>query len=125
MGWMSNAPEVLKELSRRCQGHGGAYSIGGLPHATAFGRVAREAAVYPFKLCEAIMKGMRNQLRIQRRQQLVIYGYQALFDEVVTDNSEDIYIGMRSQASHCWDLSGKQRRGLSEKPIESPSSTRA
>ena len=66
-GWMSNAPEVLKELSRRCQGRGGACSSGNLPHATASGRVAREAAVYPFKLCEAILRGMRNQLRIQGR----------------------------------------------------------
>ena len=75
IGWMSNAPEVLKELNRRCQGRGGACSIGGLPHATASGRVAREAAVYPFKLCEVILKGMRNQLRIQGRLQPGTHGY--------------------------------------------------
>ena len=34
---------------------------------------------------------MRNQLRIQGRLRLGIYGYQALFDEVVTDDSEDVY----------------------------------
>ena len=88
---MSNAPEVLKELSRRCQCHGGACSTGGLPHATASGRVAREAAVYPFKLCEAILKGMRNQLRIQGRLQPGTHGYQALFDEVAIDDDEDVY----------------------------------
>ena len=94
---MSNAPKVLKQLNRRCQGHGGACSIGSLPHATASGRVAREAAVYPFKLREAILRGMRNQLRIQGRLQPETDGYQPLFNETVidgetvTDGGEDVY----------------------------------
>ena len=60
--WMSNCPEVLKTLSRRCQGRGGACSMGGA-HQICEGSRAKRAAVYPFALCRAILKGFRNQLR--------------------------------------------------------------
>ena len=49
--WMSNSPELLKKLSHRCNGRGGECSRRrGGRHVTVSGRLAREAAVYPFKL---------------------------------------------------------------------------
>ena len=60
--WMSNSQEVLKTLSRRCQGRGGECSLGGV-HKICEGSRARRAAIYPFALCRAILKGFRNQMR--------------------------------------------------------------
>ena len=54
-GWMSNSPEVLRMLSRRCQGRAGRCSETGEPHVECSGQVAREAAIYPAKLCKAIL----------------------------------------------------------------------
>ena len=83
-GWMSNSPEILKKLERRCRGTRGECSRpGGGRHATASGRVAREAAVYPFRLCRAILEGCRNQLRRDGRLVDGVHGYQGLFDEDV------------------------------------------
>ena len=61
--WLTNCPEVLKTLDRRCGGRGGACSKGGM-HQVCAGSRARRAAIYPFALCRAILKGFRNQLRV-------------------------------------------------------------
>jgi hypothetical protein len=54
--FMSSSPAVLAALSRRCQG--------GHAHAPLLGGTrARDAAVYPPALCEAIAEGAAEQLR--------------------------------------------------------------
>ena len=60
--WMSNSEEVLKVLGKRCSGRGGACSLGGR-HRICEGSHARRAAIYPFVLCKAILKGFRNQMK--------------------------------------------------------------
>ena len=62
--WITNSAEIAKQLSRRCQGKDGDCSrSGGGTHQQCRGKIARMAAVYPFKLCRAILVGFRNQLR--------------------------------------------------------------
>ena len=48
---------------------------------TAAGRLAREAAVYPFRLCRAILQGCRNQLLRDGTLQVGMYGLQGVFEE--------------------------------------------
>jgi hypothetical protein len=62
-GWMSNSPHILEQLNRRCGGTRGICSATGTPHRHATGKVARDAAVYPFLLCKAILVGLCKQLR--------------------------------------------------------------
>ena len=50
-------------------------------HGIASGRAAREAAVYPFKLCKAILVGFKNQMIRDGRLPRGSHGIQALFDE--------------------------------------------
>ena len=54
--WMSNSPEVLKKLNKKCNGvNGRCTRPGGGEHETCSGSVARDAQVYPFDLCRAIL----------------------------------------------------------------------
>ena len=71
--WMSNAPAVLKSLGRRCRGRGGSCTMGGR-HATCSGNRAKAAAVYPFRLCKAILEGFSTQLKIDQKLARGIYG---------------------------------------------------
>ena len=58
--FMSSAPAVLEALSRKCPGgHSHAPLVGGTR--------ARDAAVYPPGLCEAIAQGATEQLRRDNR----------------------------------------------------------
>ena len=58
IGCLSNAPELLKELARRCTGVGGSRSRPeGGRHALCSGTHAKGAAVYPRGLCRAILQG--------------------------------------------------------------------
>ena len=83
-GWLSNSPELIKALSRRCSGRGGACSRrGGGRHVSVSGRVAREAAVYPFKLCRAILEGCTNQLMANGKMKAGMLGLQPQFEEDV------------------------------------------
>ena len=60
--FMSSSPAVLEALSRKCQG--------GHVHAPLLGGTrARDAAVYPPGLCEAIARGAAEQLRRDDRAQ--------------------------------------------------------
>ena len=53
IGFLSNSRCILKELSRRCSGQGGACSRPqGGKHVPCEGKVARDAAIYPAKLCK-------------------------------------------------------------------------
>ena len=81
-GWMSNSKEILRTLEKRCKGTRGECSRArGGRHETASGRVAREAAIYPFKLCRAILEGCRNQLLKDGRLSHGLYGIQSIFEE--------------------------------------------
>ena len=80
-GWLSNAPAILEELSLRCSGREGRCSGGRKTHAAASGRVAREAAVYPFRLCRAIFVGLRKHLIQQGKIAPGIHGCQTRFEE--------------------------------------------
>ncbi len=58
--FMSSSPAVLEALSRKCQG--------GHAHASLLGGTrARDAAVYPQGLCQAIARGAAEQLRRDER----------------------------------------------------------
>ena len=76
-GWMSNSFEILAKLGLRCQGRVGNCSRpGGGRHAVASGRVAREAAVYPFEVCKAILEGCLQQLQKDGRTSEHLHGIQ-------------------------------------------------
>ena len=62
-GFMTNAPELGKELAMRCSGRSGNCSRPeGETHAQCRDKTARMAVMYHFKLCRAILVGFRNQL---------------------------------------------------------------
>ena len=73
-GWMSNSPEVLLALSKRCQGRAGLCSVTGEPHVPCSGKVARNAAIYPAKLCRAILEGFRRQLQCDGLMEVGVMG---------------------------------------------------
>ena len=63
-GFMSNASQLLKRLSRRCEGRGGECSRPqGGRHVLASGRVANDAARYSPALSRAIVRGMVDEMR--------------------------------------------------------------
>lgn len=61
--FLTNSPEIAAQLDKRCFGKVNNCSrrSGGV-HRRCRGQVARLAAVYHFKLCRAILVGMRKQL---------------------------------------------------------------
>lgn len=60
---MSDSLHTLAQLNRRCRGARGLCSTTGTPHRHATGTVARDAAIYHFLMCKAILVGLRRQLR--------------------------------------------------------------
>lgn len=60
--WMSNSEDILEHLDRRCAGKGKLCSATGTQHATCSGKTAKEAAIYPFQLCETFLRGFRQHL---------------------------------------------------------------
>ena len=61
--FLTNSSEIATQLQKRCQGRNGECSRhGGGVHQQCRGRVARLAAIYHFKLCKAILIGIRKQL---------------------------------------------------------------
>ena len=80
--FMSNSPEVLKALSKRCHGHAGRCSIPGGPmHASCSSVRAKDAAKYPRELCRAMLKGVTAQLRADSILKNGCYGLQAPDDD--------------------------------------------
>ena len=62
--FLTNAPELAKQLRARCMDKNGRRSRPeGGQHTQCRGKNARMAAVYDFKLCRAILVGFRNHLR--------------------------------------------------------------
>ena len=88
--WLSNSPEILKELEARCRGRAGECSrpLAG-SRAVTSGKIAREAAIYPFKLCRAIFRGCARQLQADGRLQLGQYGVQGFWDEAAVEAPDD------------------------------------
>ena len=81
-GWLSNSSEILEALRKKCYGQlGRCTRPGGGDHVVASGRVAREAAVYPFKLCRAIRQGCVRQIRADGKLQPGVHGMQCLWEE--------------------------------------------
>ena len=66
--WFSNSPEIMKELDA----------------------VPREAAVYPFKLCRAIIRGCVRQLRANGCLQPGQHGVQGLWEEAADSMIGDL-----------------------------------
>ena len=90
-GWMSNSPAILEQLQKMCSGKGGACSRrGGGHHAVASGKTARAAAVYPFRLCRAILRGCQRQLQRDGKLQAGLHGLQPAEDEVMIAVAEAI-----------------------------------
>ena len=62
-GFMSNSPEILKQLSRRCDGMH--------RHILLMNGRAKRAQVYPDELCKQILIGLVNQTRADGRLSLI------------------------------------------------------
>ena len=96
-GWMSSSRHVLQSLSRRCSGKDGMCSSArGGQHGSTTGRAAREAAIYPFQLCKAILTGLHRQLRAEGKLQDGTVGVQALFDDEVLEGKTVTYVDVHT-----------------------------
>jgi len=65
--WMSNSIPILQSFSERCTGQGGGVLKTHTPLAVCSGRTARDAAIYFFKLCNAILEGLGRHLASKGR----------------------------------------------------------
>ena len=81
-GVMTNSSRVAAALSLRCTGTNGQCSRpeGGL-HEACSGRHAKAAAKYPRLLCEAILKGIRDQMKEDDLLKNGCFGMQAPDDD--------------------------------------------
>ena len=79
-GFLSNSRCLSRALSRTCSGTKGACSRGG-QHAQCSGRIAREAAIYLRELCQAVIKGIVEQLKEDRLLKSGCFGVQVPDDE--------------------------------------------
>ena len=80
--WLTNSKEIAEELQRRCsKDH---------EHVSLIGGKAREAAIYPRGLCEAVVRGFRNYLK-QKYGKVVEKPKEAmeLFEVFAEDDLED------------------------------------
>ena len=66
---MCNCDSIFERLGKRCRGSGGICSKTGTQHIVCSGRTARQAAKYPFEMCEAILRGLRDHVNGQGRLQ--------------------------------------------------------
>ena len=81
-GFMSNAPELLKRLMKRCTGERGQCSRPrGGQHALCSGRAAKDAAKYTKELCRNIIKGMIAEMRSRGIMRSGEIGMHAVDDE--------------------------------------------
>ena len=112
-GWMSNSPEVLNMLGKRCQGRGGACSRpAGGTHKVCSGQVAKLAAIYPFQLCKAILQGFRNQLRVDGLMEINVVGMQVMQELHYNDYDYD---AQEETRPNDYDYDGKREsRGVDE-----------
>ena len=67
-GFMGNSSVQMKLLQTRRRGkHGMCSRHGGGRHQPCLGKVALRAAIYHNKLCEAVLRGLAQQLALDRR----------------------------------------------------------
>ena len=96
-GWMSSSPHVLESLRRRCMGrHGECSRAGGGQHGTTTGRAAREAAVYPYRLCKALLTGPSKQLKAEGKMRDGMVGIQAVFEENWLEGENVTYVDVHT-----------------------------
>ena len=95
-GFLSNSKSVSSVLSRTCSGTGGACSRGGR-HAHCSGRIAKEAAIYPRGLCQAVIKGITEQLKEDRLLKNGCFGIQVPDDEEEIERAEVLEPGLTRQ----------------------------
>ena len=94
---MSSSRHVLEALSKRCTGPKGFCSASrGSRHGTTTGRAARDAAVYPFQLCKAILVGLHKQLKAEGRLTQGVFGIQALWEADPFDGEWVEYVDVRT-----------------------------
>ena len=81
-GWMSDSPVILRQLEKRCIGRGGECNRPGSGrYVTASGKVAWEAAVYPFRVCHAILRSCVEQMCVDGKLTRGSQGLQACHEE--------------------------------------------
>ena len=81
-GFMTNSPAIARILAKMCAGRGGECSrpTGG-KHFILSGSHTAEAAKYPRELCQAVLRGVRDQLREDGVLKNGCFGVQARDDE--------------------------------------------
>ena len=88
-GFMSNSPCILGHLDRKCNGRRGLCSRPkGGEHQLCNGKVARRAAIFQRELCEAILRGIRDQLKQDRRLRENELGYTDLCGVMIDGDDE-------------------------------------
>ena len=75
-GFLSNSPELVKKLQKRCNGGKGICS-NGARHAPCSAGVAKDSQVYGRRLCKAMLEGMQAQLKDLGMLQTGIVGIQS------------------------------------------------
>ena len=100
-GFMSNCPSILARLSSRCTGRGGICSRpAGGRHRHCRGKVARRAAIFQKELCEAILRGLRDHMRLALRMRpgelgcVDATGVMVDADEEVARHAPEHYLGL-------------------------------
>ena len=89
-GFMSNCPEILRMLHRRCTGRRGVCSRPrGGSHQLCHGKVARRAAIFQRELCEAVLIGLRSHLNGTRQSRVHEQGVVG-FCGIMTDGDDDV-----------------------------------
>ena len=124
-GFMSNSPEILKALSKKCSGtrvptHSGA-SEGpggtgtwcsrkqGGKHAPCAGSICRDMAKYPRGLCQAVLKGFTSQLLADGKIRQGCYGIQ------MADDDPDVHL---MACGHGQGYSGKYKDALTGQALQ-------
>ena len=80
--FMSNSEHILKALEIKCHGKSGWCSRPeGGQHVACSGMTARRAAIFPLQLCRAILVGIRNQMKHDRRVDDTMIGFHDVVDE--------------------------------------------
>ena len=106
--FMSNCPAILESLGQRCQGRKGDCSRRqGGRHAACMGRTARLAAIYPYKLCAAILRGFSRQLVKDGVMQSGCIGLHAVEEE------QPVFVMTIGETSEAIDDSRKRHGGCS------------
>ena len=97
---MTNCAGIAKALTKVCKGKGGFCSRRqGGKHILCNGKVARQAAVFPMRLCHAILAGLRNELR---KEGTVEYGVVGMLERATT-LGVDVDIGIEAEEIYIAD----------------------